>query len=362
MRIAVLTNVIPSATVLGGAGRIAFVYNELLTKRGHEVRVFGPGPMFEGLDRVGPFTRLIFHLQDLAASEEKAQEIVDWKPDVLLTHNLTGCGFKTPRIVKEGGIRWVHLLHDVQLIEPSGQIRYRESLGLLHRPWRWLWSGLRHTAMGEPNAVISPTRWLLDFHARYGWFKEIPKKVIPNPPSLRISPPPSTEKGGGRGVVYVGRVDADKGILALLDAWKRLDAPASRLVVIGEGKLLETLKSQKMNGVEFRGPRSSDDVRRAMEESAVVVVPSLIMENQPTVILEALAAGCRVVASDVGGVKETLGDAGWIVEPGNVEKLAESISSALDPSAMKRDTTEILKRHDPEVCVQRAEDVLKSNL
>jgi glycosyltransferase involved in cell wall biosynthesis len=58
-------------------------------------------------------------------------------------------------------------------------------------------------------------------------------------------------------------------------------------------------------------------------------VPSRVQENQPTVILEALAAGSRVIASNVGGVGETLGQAGWLIPPGSPDALVSGVRSAL---------------------------------
>ena len=365
MKIAVITNTVATT---GGAGTIAKTYNELLEARGHEVRVWGPRGEFQFLGKMNPVSRLAFHLRDLGSRDVTVRDILAWKPDALLTHNLTGCGFAAPRKIKQKGIQWVHVLHDVQLIEPSGQIVFGELFGFLRALWRWKWSLMRHLAMGEPDAAVSPTKWLLEFHQKFGWFKKTKSQIIPNPvaPTRELPPPPLAKRGSE--VLFVGRVDRDKGILVLLDAWKKIQSDALRptpyaLHIIGDGTLLESLKSQNIPGVEFRGPQSPDDVRHAMEESAVVVVPSLVLENQPTVILEALAAGCAVVASDVGGVRETLDGAGTVVPPGDVEALAKAVAVATRselplPPLAKRG----IKHHDPDVCVDRLIGVLRSNL
>ncbi len=399
MRIAVLTNVIPSPTVIGGAGRVAYLYHELLRVRGHEIRVWGPNATFGRLGRMNPLLRLAFHFCDLGTRRITVREILEWKPDVLLTHNLTGCGFGTPRRIKRNGIRWVHFLHDVQLIEPSGQIWWNRTSNVESRKnaWRITWSAFRHAAMGEPDAVVSPTKWLLEFHREYGWFRSIRAEVIPNPLSIFSPPhapvsteltagaslsaeggssaPPAVEQEGqptkeagwwlnkrGESVLYVGRVDEEKGILVLLVAWKKIAMPNARLVVIGDGMLLDHLRAQNISGVEFRGVQSPDDVRRAMEESAVVIVPSRILENQPTVILEALAAGCNVVASDVGGIAETLDGAGTLVPPGDVDALVHVIRETMDASYRPPPTAHrLLSHHDPNACVARLEGVLRSD-
>jgi glycosyltransferase involved in cell wall biosynthesis len=104
---------------------------------------------------------------------------------------------------------------------------------------------------------------------------------------------------------------------------------------------------------------------QALRSCGVCAVPSLVMENQPTVILEALASGCRVVATDVGGVAETLGEAGWLVRPGSVDDLVQALLQAMEPGErpeLERARREILALHEPEACVSRLEGLLKSNL
>lgn len=111
MRLAILTNDYPPRA-RGGAGVVAETYARELERRGHEVKVFLKNA---DLYQRSAFNRLLFHVQDLWPRRSLVQEISTWKPDVLLTHNLTGCGFATPRLIQRRGIRWIHFLHDVQL-------------------------------------------------------------------------------------------------------------------------------------------------------------------------------------------------------------------------------------------------------
>jgi len=378
MRIAIISNAAFNAP--GGAGQIAGIYAELLKSRGHEIRAWGPHTEFLRLGSMSGLARLRFHLNDLQPDDETVKEILDWKPDVLLTHNLTGCGFGTPKRIKDAGIRWVHFLHDVQLIEPSGQIIEGESMRPLRDIWRMYWSSRRHVSMGEPDAVISPTKWLLEFHQRYDWFKTCKAEVISNPlisgschgsrfstgsavadreKTFAVSP-----ADAGR-IIYVGRLDQDKGIDLLLEAWKKLDIPSKHLVIVGDGSWRERIKAMDDPTIELRGILPNADVRKLFTESSVAVVPSRVWENQPTVILEALCAGCRVVAADVGGVRETLGNAGWIVKPDSVDALVEGMRVAYtsNDDATRQDATQkIVAAHDPDVAADRLEGLLRSNL
>ncbi|MFZ2803599.1 MAG: glycosyltransferase family 4 protein [Patescibacteria group bacterium] len=372
MRIAILTNAFPP-DARGGAGRIAGVYADLLKQHGHEIRVWGPKPKFRelGMMRVG--SRSFFHLSDLSSEPTTVQQVVAWKPDVLLTHNLTGCGFGTPRAIRSKGIRWVHVLHDVQLIEPSGVIIAEESMPLMHAVWRRFWSSLRHAATKEPDAVASPTKWLLDFHQSFGWFKKCEATVIPNPVGVQfIAPVPSVGMPEGvmnhaptSNVLFVGRLDWDKGIDVLIDAWKNVHDVASKLVLIGDGSWKEKISQLGDASIELRGQQLAEAVEQAMRESAVVAVPSRVLENQPTVILEAASADCRIVAADVGGVSETLGNAGWIIPPDDVAALSSALHEALTKQVTdeeRRVRQDLVARHDPQLAVAALTGLLASNL
>ncbi len=409
MKIAILTNDYPPESK-GGAGRIAATYAKLLEKRGHEIRVWGPSDSFRSLARKSAPCRLIFHLKDLKPQKGIVDEIISWQPDVLISHNLTGCGIATPRRIlsavrgtRHAGLRWIHFLHDVQLYEPSGQIMHGESSKWLRAPWRSLWAGLRRRALGNPDTVVSPTRWLLEQHIARGFFGQSGQEVIPNPISFFCHPllssraqtrdlgvGPGSEAGmtdnagttmdsrlhgndagdtrmaeGGRDqkqVLFVGRLDADKGVGLLIKAWPILRDSVGRLVFVGEGKMRSAIGKIGDSKIEIRGSLAPHDVAQEMEESGIVVVPSLVMENQPTVILEALSCGCKVVASDVGGIPETLGKAGVIFKAGNVEALAQAIQDALALDFDAALAEDVLKLHDPSVCVDALEGLLKSNL
>jgi glycosyltransferase involved in cell wall biosynthesis len=89
--------------------------------------------------------------------------------------------------------------------------------------------------------------------------------------------------------------------------------------------------------VRFLGAIHGADKAEALSRAAVLVLPSVELsdgrtEGVPAAILEGMAAGCAVVASDVGGIGEVVRDGwnGFLVKPGDPEKLAERIRWLLD--------------------------------
>ncbi|MDD5725948.1 MAG: glycosyltransferase family 4 protein [Patescibacteria group bacterium] len=363
MRVAILTNAFPPLS-RGGAGRIAEMQADWLTRHGHEVKVWVPAPFptDEGRDIVESFLprttipfsklsktfapmRLLFHMEDLAPNLKAVDQIRAWKPDVLLTHNLTGCGWGTPRMLRASGVRWLHVLHDVQMFEPSGQVMYRETYNSLRQAWRKFWAKHRAKTFGIPDAVISPSQWLLDAHRKYGLLANTFAQVLPNPIEIPrgFCENQITEQIK---VVYNARLSEDKGILVLLDAWQSLNPRPGRLELISGGPLLAKIKKLEDPSIVVHGQLPHEEAMIAMSGANLFVMPSIIMENQPTVLLEAVAAGINVVASDVGGVRELLQGYGTIVPPGDAPALAKAIQQTLKEQINTQIRDQILARHN----------------
>ena len=130
-------------------------------------------------------------------------------------------------------------------------------------------------------------------------------------------------------VVCIGRVCHQKGQDLLLDAWPnvRLACPGAQLVVVGEGPDRARLDARGVEGVRFFG--ATADVRSWFGAAVVVVAPSR-WEGQSLALLEAMACGAAIVATDVSGVREALGDdAGAIVPVNDSVALAGAVAGAL---------------------------------
>jgi glycosyltransferase involved in cell wall biosynthesis len=132
--------------------------------------------------------------------------------------------------------------------------------------------------------------------------------------------------------VCVGRLDHQKGQDVLLEAWPSvLDRVSdAHLVLVGSGPDEESLQSATPAGVQFAGERP--DVRDWLAAADVVVVPSR-WEGMSIGLLEALARGRSVVATDAAGSAEAIGkEAGAVVPVGDSNALAQAIAARLqDP-------------------------------
>lgn len=141
-----------------------------------------------------------------------------------------------------------------------------------------------------------------------------------------------------RRMLAVGRLVPEKNQVALLRAFALVadDHPDTDLWIVGDGPLREELESLRddlgLAGRAFlMGARH--DVPELMRAADLLVLSSRV-EGFGLVVAEAMASGALVVATDVGGVAEVMGNHGFLVPPGDVAALAQGITEALrmDPS------------------------------
>ena len=174
------------------------------------------------------------------------------------------------------------------------------------------------------------------------WFPAERVHLVLN--GIEVPPPPPdeerkklrTELGASEDdvlVAGVGHVHRRKGFDLLLDAFMRAALPASRAVIVGGGPEVEALAARAaMLGIggRVRLAGARDDVPRVLAACDVFVLSSR-NEGMANVMLEAMAAGTPVVATDVSGVRAALGasadrpPAGWIVPPNDAGAMAAAL-------------------------------------
>lgn len=142
-------------------------------------------------------------------------------------------------------------------------------------------------------------------------------------------------------ILFAGRLVEKKGANVLFDALRRLpDDGTWSLDVIGDGPLRNDLEKAAAGlPVRFLGQATRPELAKAMAASEVFVVPSVPassgdQDGLPVVLLEAMGAGCAIVASRLAGIDEAVadGESGVLVPPGDAPALAAAIDALMhDP-------------------------------
>ncbi len=143
------------------------------------------------------------------------------KPEVVITHNLTGFGFLIPGLLRKLKIKHVHILHDVQLSVPSGLIVKGQENSWEVKMVRWTgYQSLMKKIWRSPDLVISPSRYLLNFYKDRGFFPKSQQVVLPNPvkSGIKLTKKPSQNLE----LLYFGQVYQAKGILELIKHFRQL--------------------------------------------------------------------------------------------------------------------------------------------
>lgn len=192
-------------------------------------------------------------------------------------------------------------------------------------------------------------------------------RVVPNGVSAALFsglPEPT-----GETVLFVGRFEPRKGARVLIDAFPALkrSRPGAALILVGDGSQRraceQALPDELREDVTFVGRVEPWELAQAMGQAAVVAVPSLGGESFGIVLLEGMAAGRPVVASNIPGYAAVLRDGvdGVLVPPGDPEALAVALAGVLgDPArarAMGRSGKERAGRYDWPVVASEIEAV-----
>lgn len=139
-----------------------------------------------------------------------------------------------------------------------------------------------------------------------------------------------------RSLLFLGRLDAEKGIYDLLAALSSLRErlPNVRLLCAGDGEfdpVAQRISELRLDGcVEMLGWVEGEEKDRLLERATILVLPSY-KEGVPMSILEAMAHGLPIVATAVGGIPDIMQTEvdGVLIRPGDVTSLAASIERLL---------------------------------
>ena len=168
-------------------------------------------------------------------------------------------------------------------------------------------------------------------------------RIIPNGidfPRLYNRPPsPPLFADDRPTVLFVGRLEKRKGLKFLLRAWPSVLArhPDARLVVVGRGRPLEGYKrfaarqGWSPDDVVFAGYVATEDLPRYYQSADIFCAPNTGQESFGIVLLEAMAAGAPIVASDIPGYRDVVsnGVEGLLVERQNPGAIADAVCRLL---------------------------------
>ncbi|KKU30615.1 hypothetical protein A2239_02890 [Candidatus Uhrbacteria bacterium RIFOXYA2_FULL_40_9] len=346
-----------------GASRYLLELEEFLKKQGHEVMPFAmryPQNLKTPFERyfvsevqtqnvrfnwegLRTFCRMFYSLE---ARRKLATLIFDNKPDVCHLHNIyTQISPSILHTLKDKKVPVVMTVHDHHLVSPQYNI-WAHGCGPNLKEIGWIMGIFsrfhKHSFIASLTQVavfsfhrflqiyqknvdlfLCPSQYMHQQLIQAGFPKE-KVRTVRYGIDLKIITPCYEQDGY---FLFVGRLSEEKGGETILKLAKLL--PDISFKIVGAGPEADFLhkQAQELQNVEFVGFKMGDALLHLYQRSTAVLLPSRVEENFPLILLEAMAAGKPVIASDVGGVPEIVEDHvnGLLVKPLHLHGWTEAV-------------------------------------
>ena len=306
-----------------------------LTARGHTVNMFGPG--VTGLLGKSTSVRVNGSRAPIGLSAYGARQLARYveaaAPDIVHIHEpgVPRIGWAAAKLSTTAAL--VATCHAYS--EPA---RYAPLLAPVGR-----------RIVSRIDRLIAVSDAARQFHARACGIAEQRFTVIGNGIDLAGFHPAAPREHAtvikAPRLVYVGRFERRKGVDVLLAAFHKLTTtyPDAELTLVGDGperpRLEQFVAHHRLRHVTFAGRVSDAQRTRWFTWADIAVAPARGGESFGIVLLEALASGCALIASDIAGYRDVAVDGrdAWLVSPDNPERMAETLSQVLlDPAGRQQ--------------------------
>jgi glycosyltransferase involved in cell wall biosynthesis len=375
-RVIVVSNLYPP-TVMGGAEVIACSEARALAARGLDVTVLAgtftgegrePGSIeLDEMDGVAvyrvPLPPLDFNdnFYRPAVARYLTALISAHGAELVHFHNTMGLGANLIPAAKKAGVKVVVTLHDHWGFCFKGTAQRNDGVVCANSnecaacdPWVRPESGtplpvrLRRDyvawCLEQADLLISPSNYLGAAYRAAGISAPIERLSY----GVDLAAVPATAKTRSERVRFacLAYIGEHKGIPVLLDAAERLahDETVSgrwSLTIAGPGHLARKVEEDIAAGrfagaVHYVGQLSRDGAIDLINESDVLILPSVWPENEPVTLLEAIASGTAQLASRIGGIPDLVedGKSGLLFEPGNTSDLADKMRRYISDPAL----------------------------
>jgi len=276
------------------------------------------------------FKKLLWHFFDIwnvTTYFEIKKALQSEKPDLVFINGIRGLSSSVFSAVKQCKLPHIYMIHDFELISRwSGLFRNGriiEKFNFIER----LYLDYMRKKTSNISTVISPSKFLMDFHLKFGFFKNSKQFVVPN--GTIVKDDAKVRDGIAKDFLFLGQVVEHKGPQIAIKAIKKLQNKNVKLHIVGRGSYLDELKKLAANDdrIIIHGFVKDADLKEIFDKCSYAIFPSIWYENYPLVIYELMGNGIPVIASNIGGIPELVQDGynGFLFPPGDVDSLAEII-------------------------------------
>jgi len=224
------------------------------------------------------------------------------------------------------------------LLAPQAALVVYSAVNVM-RKWRWPYRAIERHVLRHADGAHAPNQDVPRILRAKG-LGDKPVAVIPLGIDVeRFASAEATDLAGipRPRVGFVGRLEPVKGLDVLMDAYRRLETPAS-LVVAGDGSERHRLQGAS---VHVLPPVTYARLPGFLKSLDVLVLPSVTIlpmhrEQFGRVLVEAMAAGVPVIGSSSGAIPEVIGDAGLVVPERDPAALAQAIDVVVRDAGLRQ--------------------------
>ena len=251
------------------------------------------------------------------------------KYDICHCHFIIPTGVLALRLKKKFDLPYIITVHgsDVLGYNPRFKLIYP----LIKKSWKKI--------LDNAKNIISPSQFLLEKIKKQYRDKNNAFKIIPNGIDTSCFIPMKKEKY----ILIVSRLFINKGIQDFLKAIREADLQGWRVKIVGDGpckeELIELTKQYNLTkSVDFLGwvDNKTEQMKQLYGKATVFVLPSHF-ENWNNTILEAMSAGCAIIATKNSGTPEILKDTGILVEPKDIKSLGSVLKKLLENENLQKE-------------------------
>ena len=295
-----------------------------------------------------------------------------FKPDVVHVQVSDPIGLSVVSYARKVGIPVVTTEHN----QPEVLTEPLKLPGIVRKPVNAMLSAYFRNRQSKSDFVTMPTKQAIDnLILSHGKVFEIPVAAVSNGVDLSNFKPGKASKEiykkygikeEGLKILYVGRVDPEKKVGVVIEAFKeaRKDLPKNtELIVVGDGvdrlRLEKKVQEEELvNEVKFLGRVLPPDLYELYKMGDVFATASEI-ETQGIVLIEAAATGLPLIAVNKGAVSEVCltNKNGYLCEPGNVHEIKEAMVKILADEKLRKKFSEesvrVAEEHDFEKTLDR---------
>ncbi|RKH30517.1 glycosyltransferase family 1 protein [Corallococcus sicarius] len=307
-------------------------------RRGHEVDVWLHEPMLPSF------------VTELKASGARVDDLAEFERSGLLamtrrlaSHDVIHLNFLAPRsiIAMAAYAAW-----PTQVLYTAHSDLIHEEGNVVRRSLRWAANQATMVRVHSLAGVSEHVR--VKEGRRFGLYPHRSHTILNGVDTRRFHPGARPRPGGPVELITIANLVEHKGVHHLLGALGRLRSPRGHLRVVGDGPAQQSLRMLAVqlgiqHQTEFLGLRS--DVQDLLGASDIYIQPTLA-EAFGLTVAEAMACGCAVVASRVGGISELIqhGRTGLLVEPGDEAGFAAALECLIDDPVARRQLGEAARQ------------------